>query len=109
MKHDPINHLRGTHRSDLQNPDDRIRGAMGHGGISMSFALSGSNITQSGTDTSLAGLTRISGVTTFSQSEKIVYNIGNKTLNVLCTSTRVRPYGQLHVNSVSYSVPIGRL
>lgn len=53
----------------------------------MSFSLSGSIITQSGTDTSLSGLSGVAGVTTFTQSGKTVYNIGNLLLNVTGTLT----------------------
>jgi hypothetical protein len=51
----------------------------------MSFSLSGSTITQSGTDTSLAGLTGIAGVTTTTIGYYTQYDIGTLTLSVTGT------------------------
>lgn len=44
------------------------------------FSLSGSVITQTGTDTDLSGLSGVSGVTVTSQADIDVYNIGNRRL-----------------------------
>jgi hypothetical protein len=51
----------------------------------MSFSLSGSTITQSGTDTSLAGLNGIAGVTTTTIGYFTRYDIGSLTLSVTGT------------------------
>jgi hypothetical protein len=48
----------------------------------MSFSLSGSTITQSGTDANLSGLTGLSGVSVSTQAGYDVYNIGDRQLNV---------------------------
>lgn len=53
----------------------------------MAFSLSGSTITQSGTDASLAGLAAIAGVTTVAQATHTTYNIGNLQLLVTGTLT----------------------
>ncbi len=53
----------------------------------MSFSLSGSVITQSGTDTSLSGLSAIAGVTTSTEGKVTRYNIGVLTLSVTGTLT----------------------
>lgn len=42
----------------------------------MAFTLSGSTITQTGTDTSLSGLAGIAGVTTSQEAGRTIYNIG---------------------------------
>lgn len=46
----------------------------------MSFTLSSTTITQSGTDTDLTGLTGISGVTTYEQNGRRVYILDNRKL-----------------------------
>jgi len=51
----------------------------------MGFALSGSTITQSGTDTSIAGLSGIAGVTVTTVTGRTIYNVGNRVLNVTGT------------------------
>jgi len=48
----------------------------------MSFSLSGSTITQSGTDTDVSGLSGLSGVTVTSTAGRKVYNVGNRKLQV---------------------------
>lgn len=53
----------------------------------MAFSLSGSTITQTGTDTSLAGLAAITGVVTTAQATHTTYNIGDRTLVVSGTLT----------------------
>lgn len=53
----------------------------------MAFALSGSIITQSGTDTSLAGLSSIAGVTTTTVNGRSIYNIGTLRISVTGTLT----------------------
>jgi len=51
----------------------------------MGFTLSGSTITQSGTDTDMSGLAGIAGVTVTSVSGRKVYNVGNRVLKVTGT------------------------
>lgn len=70
----------------------------------MTFALSGSNITQSGTDADLSGLAGVSGVTTFVQSGKTVYNIGNRTLAITGTLTQDPRTEEIWTGS---AVPLG--
>ena len=53
----------------------------------MAFTLSGSTITQSGTDANLSGLAAIAGVVTTSQATHTTYNIGDRTLVVSGTLT----------------------
>ena len=53
----------------------------------MAFALSGSTITQSGTDTSLAGLNGIAGVTRQASGEGFIYWMPSLTLNITGTLT----------------------
>ena len=43
----------------------------------MAYALTGSDITQTGTDTNLAGLAGVAGVTVISDGNHAVYNVGN--------------------------------
>jgi hypothetical protein len=49
-------------------------------GVVMSFSLSGTTITQVGTDTSLSGLSGIAGVTVTNIGEATIYNIGSRDL-----------------------------
>ena len=51
----------------------------------MSFALSGSTITQSGTDANISGLSGIAGVTVTTISGRTIYNVGNRVLKVTGT------------------------
>ena len=48
----------------------------------MSFSLSSTTITQTGTDTDLTGLTGISGVTTFEQNNRRIYILNNRLLTI---------------------------
>jgi len=48
----------------------------------MSFSLSGSTITQSGTDTDVSGLSGLSGVTVTTTAGRTVYNVGDRKLQV---------------------------
>ncbi len=57
------------------------------GSLQAAFSISGSVITQTGTDTDLSGLSSISGVTISSQTGVNVYNIGNRRLIVQGTLT----------------------
>jgi len=54
----------------------------------MSFTLSGSQITQSGTDANISGLAGIAGVTVTSVAGRKIYNVGNKSLYVTGTLTQ---------------------
>ena len=51
----------------------------------MAFSLSGSTITQSGTDADLSGLSGVAGVTLTSVAGRILYNVGNRALRVTGT------------------------
>ena len=72
--------------------------------VNASFSLSGSTITQTGTDTDLSGLSSISGVTILQQgvgtdSEYIVYDIGNYNLIINGTLTIDASKEQLLIGS----------
>ena len=53
----------------------------------MTFALSGTVITQSGTDTDLSGIASIAGVTTISAGDHTIYNLETLYLNITGTLT----------------------
>ena len=53
----------------------------------MSFSISGSKITQTGTDADLSGLSGVTGVTTTSLGDVTVYDIGDNQLEVQGTVT----------------------
>lgn len=57
----------------------------------MAFTLSGSTITQSGTDTSVDGLAGIAGVTSTTMGDEQLYNLGALTLNITGTLTDASP------------------
>lgn len=65
----------------------------------MTFALSGSVITQSSTDTTLAGLSGIAGVVTLTRGVKTVYDIGAKNLIVSGTLTMDPRFEELCIGS----------
>jgi hypothetical protein len=48
----------------------------------MAFALSGTDIIQTGTDANCSGLSAIAGVVTMTQGTERTYNLGNLTLNI---------------------------
>ena len=48
----------------------------------MAFALSGTTITQTGTDTDLSGLNGISEVATLTEGDHTIYNLGNRKLRI---------------------------
>lgn len=65
----------------------------------MSFSISGSLITQTGTDTSLALLSGVAGVTTITNGTKTVYNIGNNRLQINGTLTFDPRFEELHLGT----------
>lgn len=73
----------------------------------MAFTLSGSTITQTGTDTSLAGLSGIAGVSTFTygsgDNRRSIYNIGSNIL-VLSGALTINPYKEKLVHNGLNSV-----
>jgi len=48
----------------------------------MSFSLTSNEVSQSGTDANLSGLTGIAGVTTFSAGDQTIYNLGGLDLTI---------------------------
>ena len=63
----------------------------------MAFALSGSTITQTGTDTSLAGLSAIAGVTTIALGDGFLYSFPTLTLNISGILTIADPSKQTYI------------
>ena len=63
----------------------------------MAFALAGSIITQTGTDTSLAGLSAIAGVTTIANGDGSLYSFPTLTLNISGILTIADPSKQTYV------------
>jgi len=57
------------------------------GGANAAFSLSGTTITQTGTDANLSGLVGVAGVTVSAQQGIDVYNIGNRRLVIQGTLT----------------------
>ena len=48
----------------------------------MPFSLSGSTITQTGTDNNLSGLSSVSGVDVIDERNHSIYNVGNRQIRV---------------------------
>ena len=67
----------------------------------MSFTISGSTITQSGTDNSLSGLAAISGVTLTAFAERSVYALGTNTLVINGTLNVDPAIEQINCSSAS--------
>ena len=65
----------------------------------MAFALSGSTITQTGTDTSLSGLSAIAGVTTIANGDGSLYSFPTLVLNISGILTIADPSKQTYVAS----------
>ena len=71
----------------------------------MTFAIAGSLITQSDTDTNLSGLAGVAGVTTLTNGTKTVYNVGNNRINVSGTLTFDPRFEEIQLGSGITSFP----
>ncbi len=71
----------------------------------MSFAIDGSLITQSGTDTNLSGLAGVAGVTTLTNGTKTVYFVGNNRIHVSGTLTFDPRFEEIQLGSGITSFP----
>jgi hypothetical protein len=65
----------------------------------MTFSISGSLITQTGTDANLALLSGVAGVTTLTNGTKTVYSIGNNRLQIEGTLTFDPRFEELHLGT----------
>ena len=71
----------------------------------MTFAIDGSLITQSGTDTNLSGLSGVAGVTTLTNGTKTVYFVGNNRIHVSGTLTFDPRFEEIQLGSGITSFP----